>query len=354
MTFEELTTNLPLITGVLFGISILFILISIIFFRRGRRAPYWTQRRSAGEQGLRILMIAVFFITLSGISCGMTLVYNYIQPDETVEDDNTAVAFTTNTTEPITEVPTLEVTATIPVTDTEEPTVTVEPSLPTDLPDSSDDSNASSSASETETGADNNPTEVDTTASLEPSATDIPPSATATDEPTATDTEQPPTPTDTIAPSATATDMPTLVPSETATPTLTPMPQATAITQNTVLKPFRTPSSQAKLTIREVASGVSPRQEPLNAGRSFGSDLRRLYYFVDFENMVGGSLWQVRLYRSGALVYEQQALWGNTASGDAFFFIALPDGFAPGDYELQLVIGEQTDPITTTGFSITS
>lgn len=351
MTFEELTTNLPLITGLLLGISLLFIFISIIFFRRGRRAPYWTQRRSAGQQGLRILMIAVFFLTLTGISCGLTLVYNYIEPDETVEDNNTAIAFTTNTSEPLTEAPTLTATATdIPATETAEPTATVETHVST-----TSDSASSSAVNETETDTDaSNATEMATPTTLAPSATDIPASATATDTiaPAATDTAQVSV-SDTPEPSVTASMPPTAMPTETATATETSVPQATAIAQTTNLQPFATPSSQAELDISGVASGVSDQQQPLNSGRSFGTDLKRLYYFVDFENMVGGSLWQVRLYQSGALVYQQQALWGNTAEGETYFFITLPDGFAPGDYELQLIIGEQADPITTAGFSIT-
>lgn len=379
MTFEDLTNSLPLITGILFGISILFVFLSALYFRRGRRAPYWTQRRTASDQGLQILMVAVFFLTISAIACGLTLVYNYIEPEEVVEDNNTVVAFTTNTALPVTVfptesaptdeedtftvTPTLEPNTPLAVsTATDEqptlelsPTATDEPSLePTEIPSEVPPTNTIPAPTDTaiDDDANANPNTVDTADSTAQDTVVPTATFTATDEPpTATDES-----TLTATPSATSTETlthtPSFTPTETLVPSATPLPQATAIVHMSDLRPFRTPSTQADLDILVVASGVSDRQQPLNSGLNFGSDLTRLYYFVKFENMIGGSLWQAELYRSGTLIYQRQALWGNSAEGETYFFIGLPDGYAAGDYELQLTIGTQPNPITSTSFTV--
>lgn len=354
MTFEKLTNSLPLITGALFVISILFVFLAVFYFRRGRRAPYWTQRRTAGQQGLRILMMAVFFLTIATISCGLTLIYNYIEPDEIVEDNNTAVAFETNIAEPVTIFPTTVDTEESNITPTEIIVeATVEPSateelIPTEVLLTTTLEPSITSSKEISTQADISTTPAaDIGITSEASDTDEPPSAT----PTFTATNLP-TETWTATPSFTSTETATLAPSETLVPSDTPTPETTAIVQTSNLSPFRTPSSLADLDILVVSSGVSNRQQPLNSGLSFASDLTRLYYFVKFENMTGGSLWQVQLYRADTLVYHRTALWGNSTSGETYFFIGLPDGFASGNYKLQLIIGEQPNPITTTSFTV--
>ena len=377
MTFEELTDNLPLLTGGLFVISLIFILVSLIYFRRGRRAPYWMQRRTAGEQGLRILMISVFFMVVTAISCGVTVFFNYIdvEPEETPIDTSTAVSFETNIADPVTVFPTSEDTlepSTTPVSETidvtvptaEDATLTPEPTTLEPSATVVDEPEPSATSISTEItaspDADNStsasqPNQVTSTTvpqkTIEPTATEtsIPPTATETPEP-----EPSATLTAVASPTETLTETPsaTLPPTETPTLTATPTPAITVIRENTDLEPLRAPSTQADLDIVVIASGVSERQQPLNSGVSFGADLTRLYYFVSYENMMGGSLWTAQLYRAGNLVYERQSLWGNIPSGETYFFISLPDGFVAGDYQLQLSIGEQTTPRTTKNFTV--
>lgn len=313
MTIEELIDRLPLITAAAFGVGALLVLVAMQFFRRSRRAPYWTQRRQAGQRGFRILLFSMFFFTVSALLCILTLANNYIEADEpTVVAQN------------VTDTPTPTITDTVESspTFTEEPTVT-DTATPTAEPTLEvTDTDEPSPQSETDAPQ---PSET---------PTDIPPTDTAP-PPTATDV--PPTET-TVPPTATATDTATPEPtaSATATPTNTPQPTSAVVIATVVGS--QVPSSDASLSIINLSNRVSNDLRPTNEGTQFDAGFRRLYFMLEYDNMDSGVRWRRELYHNGVLVAGREDLWGNSASGQALFFVSMPGGFVGGDYEIRVLI----------------
>lgn len=305
MTLNELIDRLPLLTGGVFAAGLLLALIAMQFFRRSRRAPYWTQRRQAGQRGFRILLGALAMITFSAILCGLSFIDSYIseptddQVNETqfVEIDPTILPSHTST-------PTLEDNSEVESSPTDNPTIT-----PTDT------------------------VSVTATDTALTEATTVVPSITAT----GTDTEA--TSTSTATPQPTATVTSTMSPTRTATPTTTVTPTSAVMTTQVVA--IRTPAEDASLSIDTLATRISNDLRPIDPGRRFDSGFRRLYVFTSYENLASGVLWRRALYRDDVLVDDRLDLWGSSTDGETMFFLSLPDNFSAGAYRLEVYIGDE-------------
>lgn len=327
MTIEELIDRLPLITGAAFGFGMLLVLVALRFFRRSRRAPYWTQRRQAGQRGFRILLFSMFFFTASALLCILTFADNYIEGDEptTVAENATqtsvditlSVTVEDQTSETATDTVETELTSTFTDEPTDPATDTIEPSAgpETELPQVT-----------------KLPTEVPPTATrLTITSTNIPP----------TETEVPPTATD-VPPTATNTNMPTVTntattePTPTSTPTATTQPTSAVVIATVVGS--QTPRDNASLSIVSLSNRISNDLKPTNEGTEFDAGFRRLYFMLDFDNMDNGVRWRRELYHNGMLVGGREDLWGTQSTGQALFFVSLADGFGSGEYEIRVYV----------------
>jgi hypothetical protein len=86
---ESIRNALPMITGVLFALGLLLLVISLRLFRRSRRDIYWRNRRMAGQRGWRLFLMAFGLFSCGGMFCIFT-VLSLILFDET---DSSANAF---------------------------------------------------------------------------------------------------------------------------------------------------------------------------------------------------------------------------------------------------------------------
>jgi hypothetical protein len=349
ITLDELVEQLPLLAGATAVLGAIFVLIAIRYFRRSRYAPYWTQRRAAGRRGLRVILLSVFFFTISGLLCGMTLIIDYI--DEPEDDVAQVDATATDNPTPSDEVATR--TAGTPTPDTPEPTLTITPQDETPTPSRTATTLATrthtaTSLPATETGGPTLAATMPDTATMTATPTETPlPTATFTTRPSmtasSTDTAEPsatstPSPTDTLQPSATPTSQPT------ATATL--VPTLLADRSGGVIA-TRTPRSNATLQITEVSDQITGEWQAVDSTQALAAGFERLYVFINFDNLESGVRWERQLLRDGTIIQRRTALWGTVSSGDTMLFFSDPNHFPPGDYEVQLFLGTNSDPADT-------
>lgn len=83
-----LQNALPAVTGILFGLSLLLIAISLRLFRRSRTDVFWRRRRQASQRGMRVLSLGVILFVLSGLACVVTLFVAVVSDG----DDSTAAS----------------------------------------------------------------------------------------------------------------------------------------------------------------------------------------------------------------------------------------------------------------------
>jgi len=79
---ETLIALLRLITGGTFALGAFLALWAWYFFQRSRHDAYWRFRRQAGRQGFRFIILAAFFLIISGAFCLTTLTVGYVENQE--------------------------------------------------------------------------------------------------------------------------------------------------------------------------------------------------------------------------------------------------------------------------------
>lgn len=168
------------------------------------------------------------------------------------------------------------------------------------------------------------------------------PTNTPTATPTSTAT---PTMTRTLPPSATATA--TLTATQTLTPTITSTPTATLTPSatfeqvvNLTLPAGREAQANASVQITAADQTLSLNQTPIEPKTVFSAGLKRVYLFINFQHMDNGVAWSRVLYREGVPVQGQSYLWSMGDTGTSFFFFGNDEGYASGDYEVRLYLGE--------------
>ncbi len=67
------------ITGALFGLGLLTLLLMLYYFRRSRNKAYWRQRRQASNRGARYGLLALIFLGFSGALCAVTLAVMFVE-----------------------------------------------------------------------------------------------------------------------------------------------------------------------------------------------------------------------------------------------------------------------------------
>jgi len=343
----------PLILGAFVALGILFLLASVLAFRRSRSDLFWRRRRRAGQRGWRLFVLSMVTLALSAVLCaGMTFAGAiFVRPTPTliaIVESSTPVPPTH------TLVPSATLTSSATPTrppDTATPTATPSPvppspaatkPLPNNTPTVSTDT-ATSTPTPTFTAS---PTGTLTFTWTPPATSTALPTNTATSSATPTFTN-----TATITPSATPTLSltpsltPTLTP--TATPTLVVLVNTVAVTSSV------TPSANASLKITAMDTQVTSACAPVSPSTTFPAGFSRIYFFVNYTGLQNGVLWQRELLFNGQIIQHVEYLWGSTAAeGAACFFFGEEDGFKPGSYEIRLYIGSAAPPVATMTFTV--
>ena len=140
------------------------------------------------------------------------------------------------------------------------------------------------------------------------------------------------------------TATPGSTPTETSFPTFTPIV--------TPLVSDVTPLPDAAIRITALDDQISDSLTPVNPRAAFPAGSTRIYLFVEFTGMAQGVLWKRELYREGELIDGSSYLWGLEIEGTSYFFFGNDSGFAPGEYEIRLYIGDDPDPVNIASFAI--
>ena len=127
---------------------------------------------------------------------------------------------------------------------------------------------------------------------------------------------------------------PTITPTQ-ATPTITSTPIIVTI------ESLVTPPAGAVLTISAISSGISPSLTPVNAGTVFPTGIPRVYYWVEFDNMVNGVSWSQVLLLNGTVIRSESEAWDRGEEGTAYYFFGAQDGWPAGSYEIRFYLGDQ-------------
>ncbi len=295
MTAQQIATFLSYLIIGLFVLALILFLLSFQQLRRGRKGPYWRIRRQASQRGgvMFLASIGLFAVGLalafySGLA---TIAFRGV--DDFFRQQRGGLVGVV--------VPTLTITPAQSDTPTPEPTPT---------------------ATFTDTAV--------------PTATDVP-SETPTITLTTTPSE---TPTSTSTPTITFTPTLTLTPSATFESVLNLTPPAPGV-------PARAGASIEVISAADsptVPEGAPPDAPILPAG------LTRIYVFIRYRGMNDGAVWSRVLYRDGLPVQGQAYLWGQGASGQSLFFFGNDEGYAPGEYEARVYLGD--DEVSRFAFTI--
>jgi hypothetical protein len=101
------------------------------------------------------------------------------------------------------------------------------------------------------------------------------------------------------------------------------------------------PNPDASLSIYALATSISRFNQPVDPGSVFAPGFDTLFIFYAFDNMNWGVPVTRALYRDGELTFAAQDPWNYYPSGRAYYyFFDLNQTYEPGDYEVQLFIGE--------------
>lgn len=284
MTAQQIATFLTYLIVGLFIVALLLFLLSIQQLRRGRKGPYWRLRRQASQRGgvMFLASIGLFAVALAMAFYSGLAALAFRGVDDFFRQGRNGLVGVV--------VPTPTLTPAESDTPTPEPTATAtftETPVPTDVP--------------TETA----------TSTLTPTFTE-----TSTSPPTPTIT---PTPTETLTPSATFEQVLNLTP---------PVPGATA-------------RAGASIEIISASDTSAVPEAPPQDTPVLPAGLTRIYVFISYRSMNDGAVWSRVLYRDGLPVQGQAYIWGQGASGRSLFFFGNDEGYAPGEYEARLYLGDE-------------
>ncbi len=96
---ESIRNALPMITGILFALGLLLLVVSLRLFRRSRRDTYWRKRREAGQRGWRLFVVSFVVFACGGMFCIFTLLSLIVFDEDDISP--------TSLSQPITNVPVL-------------------------------------------------------------------------------------------------------------------------------------------------------------------------------------------------------------------------------------------------------
>lgn len=161
----------------------------------------------------------------------------------------------------------------------------------------------------------------------------VPPTPSQT--PTSTITLTPTiTPSPTITQTPTITDTPTITPTPTQTTTPS-LPEAIAV----LIRETITPLPEAAFSPIDVATRLDRLNRPINPNDRFDNPLRRVYGAFTYDNLTDGVRWTAIWYFGEEVVCIETQPWDGGTGGYGYTECALDQWF-PGEYEIQMFIGE--------------
>lgn len=163
----------------------------------------------------------------------------------------------------------------------------------------------------------------------------VPPTPSQTATPTITFT-----PTITYTPSITSTASITPTPSITLTPSITPTPQLPEEI-SVLLRETITPDPGSIFSPIQVATQLNNSVQAVNPSEEFNLPLGRLYGAFSYNQMQDGVRWTAVWYRGSSIVCLETQEWDGGTGGFGYTECEPTDGWAPGDYEIQIFVGEE-------------
>ncbi len=155
----------------------------------------------------------------------------------------------------------------------------------------------------------------------------------------------PPTPS--ITPTATITLTSTI----TLTPTITSTPEASATPTETgtpsIPEPMLviflesiTPGTAAVFSPITIATRLDAFNRPLDGSTSFARPPRRLLGAFSYDGLQDGVRWTALWWRGAVLVCSESKPWDGGTGGYGYTECEPPAGWAPGEYEVQMFLGQ--------------
>lgn len=152
-------------------------------------------------------------------------------------------------------------------------------------------------------------------------------------------------------PSITPTRTQTLTPTITRTPTITSTPEATATATETptpslpepMLVTFHetiTPGTSAALSPISITTRMDRFNRPLDARGEFTLPPPRLFGAFTYDGLQDGMRWTAVWRRGEAIVCVESKPWDGGTGGYGYTECAPEAGWAPGEYEVQMFLGE--------------
>lgn len=86
---------------------------------------------------------------------------------------------------------------------------------------------------------------------------------------------------------------------------------------------------------------LTESRTPLNPRRTFERGVRRLYFFVSYQDVQDGAAWTRLLYRDGELLQGTTSAWRWGAQGANYFSLSNLADYPVGEYEVHLYLGER-------------
>lgn len=286
MTAQQIATILPYVLVSMFLLAIMLFILALQQLRRGRKGAYWRLRRQAGQRGGRLLLAAVGLLILTlGLAFYSGLAAIAFRGIDSVfgrNDSSYAGVFVPTLTPTRDETPTPSATPTLTLTATQVSTVTIRPT------------------------------------------TQIPETATLTASPTETSTV-------------------TLTPTLTQTPSITPPPSATFAVMLRLTPPSsaRPAAENARINLIAADDEVTRNATPLEPQSVFAAGIKRIYLFMNFQDMENGAAWTRILFRDDVPIQGQAYLWSMGREGSGYFFFGNDAGYEAGQYEVRIYLRDE-------------
>jgi len=148
------------------------------------------------------------------------------------------------------------------------------------------------------------------------------------------------TPTITRTPTITLTPTISGTPTITSTPTETPTPQLPDALAQLLIRETVTPNPNAVFSPIQVATRIDSLNRALDPAEVFENPLGKLFGAFTYDNLQNGVRWTAIWYRGTEEICIETKPWDGDTGGFGYTECQ-PDRWFPGDYEIQMFLGEQ-------------
>jgi hypothetical protein len=152
-----------------------------------------------------------------------------------------------------------------------------------------------------------------------------------------------PTLTATVTPTSTITQTPTITQTATITPTLefTTTPEMPVIISQDFTSQV-TPNPNAVFSNLSFSRRLTGEYLPIDPAVTFSNPIDALYASFSYDSMSVGTQWTALWFRDGELIHYESKPWNGASGGYGYSDCLIPtENWLPGNYEVQMFIGEQ-------------